>query len=139
MTGNNGIYDNYSKDCASTWEPMSMVDMVEVIKNEVKRCKPYVREFHKINLAIANAIVRRKRNGETLHSDLLDRLGAWQHADKYSCNDMFTVVSDIIHLGVNVPCETMKEAARVHYDYEDKVIFDTIIESAYMANGLEIK
>ena len=52
---------------------------------------------------------------------------------------MFTVVSDIIHLGVNVPCETMKEAARVHYDYEDKVIFDTIIESAYMANGLEIK
>ena len=139
MTGNNGIYDKYNKNCATEWEPMPMVDMIEVIKNEAKLRKPYIREFHKINLAIANVIVRRKRNRETLCSDFLDRLGAWQHADKYSCNDMFTVVSDIIHLGVNVPCETMKEAARVHYDYEDKVIFDTIIESAYMANGLEIK
>lgn len=137
MTGNNGIYDRYNKNCATEWEPMPMIDMIEVIKNEAKTCKPYILEFHKINLAIANNIARRKRNGETLYSDFLDRLGAWQHAGNYSCIDMFTAISDIIHLGVNVPCETMKEAARVHY--EDKVIFDTIIESAYMANGLEIK
>ena len=47
MTGNNGIYDKYNKNCATEWEPMPMVDMIEVIKNEAKMRKPYIRSFTK--------------------------------------------------------------------------------------------
>lgn len=138
MKNNNKIYDNYNKERATDWEPMPLADMIKVIDHEAKRCTSKERSFHKVNLVIASALIRKQRNGETVYPELISRLGAWQHAKQCDCEELFTVVGDILRLGVKVPCEMMKEAAKIHCDYEDHMAFDSIVEAAYMANGLDV-
>ena len=139
MYNTNGIYNDYNSEAAANWEVMPLRDMFNVMNVEPKKTDSKVREFHKINFAVALAIKNKKRQGEELCSDLLSRLGAWQHKGECSINEITAFVEDIINLGVNISCADMKEAARVHYTYAYSVVYDSVIEAVYMAHGLNIK
>ena len=137
----NKIYNEYNSEAAENWEVMPLRDMFQVIANEPKKIEAQkFLAFHKVNLAIALKIrdLKNYRN-ETLSSDYQSRLGAWQHKGKCGVNEIVTFVDDIIRLGIKVPCEMMKEAARVHYKYIDDMAVSSAIEAVYMAHGLDTK
>lgn len=136
---NNNIYAGYNKEASENWEVMPLRDMFNVMNIEPKKTDSRAREFHKINFAVALAIKNKKQQGEELCSDLLSRLGAWQHKGDCSINEITAFVEDILNLGVKVPCTDMKEAAHVHYSYAYSVVYDSVIEAVYMAHGLDTK
>ena len=141
MYNANEIYNEYNSEAAANWEVMPLRDMFQVMTNEPKKIEAQkFLSFHKVNMAIALKIrdLKNYRN-ETLSSDYLSRLGAWQHKGKCGVNDIVTFVDDIIRLGIKVPCDMMKEAARVHYEYNDNMAVSSAIEAVYMAHGLDIK
>lgn len=136
---NNNIYVEYNKEASENWEVMPLRDMFNVMNVEPKKTNSKVREFHKINFAVALAIKNKKQQGEELCSDILSRLGAWQHKDGCSVNEITAFVEDILDLGIKVSCADMKEAAHVHYEYAYSVVYDSVIEAVYMARGLDTK
>lgn len=136
---NNNIYAGYNKEASENWEVMSLSDMFNVMNIEPKKTDSRARAFHKINFAVALAIKNKKQQGEELCSDLLSRLGAWQHKGDCSVNEITAFVEDILNLGVKVSCADMKEAAHVHYSYAYSVVYDSVIEAVYMAHGLDTK
>lgn len=136
---NNNIYNEYNSEAAAKWEVMPLRDMFNVMNVEPKKTDSKVRAFHKINFAIALAIKNKKQQGEELCSDMLSRLGAWQHKGECSINGITAFVEDILNLGIKVSCADMKEAARVHYSYAYSVVYDSVIEAVYMAHGLDTK
>ena len=136
---NNNIYAGYNKEASENWEVMSLRDMFNVMNIEPKKTDSKVRAFHKINFAIALAIRNKNQQGEEICSDMLSRLGAWQHKGECSINGITAFVEDIINLGVKVSCTDMKEAAHVHYNYAYSVVYDSVIEAVYMAHGLDTK
>ena len=141
MYNTNEIYKGYNDEAAENWEVMPLRDMFQVIANEPKKIEAQkFLAFHKINLSIALKIrdLKKYRN-ETLSSDYLSRLGAWQHKGKCGVNEIVTFVDDIIRLGIKVPCEMMKEAARIHHEYGDNMAVSSAIEAVYMARGLDTK
>lgn len=139
MYNTNGIYNDYNSEAAANWEVMPLRDMFNVMNIEPKKTDSRARTFHKINFAIALVIKNKKQQKEELCSDLLSRLGAWQHKGECSINEITAFVEDIINLGVNVSCADMKEAAHVHYKYAYSVVYDSVIEAVYMAHGLDTK
>ena len=139
MNNTNGIYNDYNSEAAANWEVMPLRDMFNVMNVEPKKTNSKVREFHKINFAVALAIKNKKQQGEELCSDLLSRLGAWQHKGECSVNEITAFVEDILDLGIKVSCADMKEAAHVHYEYAYSVVYDSVIEAVYMAHGLDTK
>lgn len=139
MYNTNGIYNDYNSKAAANWEVMPLRDMFNVMNIELKKTDSKVRTFHKINFAITLAIRNKNQQNEKLCSDLLSRLGAWQHKDDCSINEITAFVEDILDLGVKVSCADMKEAARVHYSYAYSVVYDSVIEAVYMAHGLDTK
>lgn len=136
---NNNIYAGYNKEASENWEVMSLSDMFNVMNIEPKKTDSRARAFHKINFAVALAIKNKKQQDEKLCSDLLSRLGAWQHKGDCSVNEITAFVEDILNLGVKVSCADMKEAAHVHYSYAYSVVYDSVIEAVYMAHGLDTK
>lgn len=136
---NNNIYAGYNKEASENWEVMSLSDMFNVMNIEPKKTDSRARAFHKINFAVALAIKNKKQQGEELCSDLLSRLGAWQHKGDCSVNEITAFVEDILDLGIKVSCANMKEAAHVHYKYAYSVVYDSVIEAVYMAHGLDTK
>ena len=130
----NKIYETYNKDKSlNTWDPMDLREMDEIIKKEAKKCTPNKRAFHTINMAIAILIDQKH-----VHSDHKSRLGAWEHSGVENIRYIRTYVSDIILLGVKVPCSMMKAACHIHAEPESYMAVDTIVEAVYMANGLDI-
>ena len=136
---NNNIYNEYNNEAAAKWEVMPLRDMFDVMNIEPKKTDSKVRAFHKINFAIALVIKNKKQQGEELCSDMLSRLGAWQHKGECSINGITAFVEDILNLGIKVSCADMKEAAHVHYKYAYSVVYDSVIEAVYMAHGLDTK
>ena len=139
MENMNEIYKGYNKEAAENWEVMPLRDMCNIMNIEPKKTDSRAREFHKINFAVALAIKNKKQQGEELCSDILSRLGAWQHKGNCSINEITAFVEDILNRGVKVSCADMKEAAHVHYSYAYSVVYDSVIEAVYMAHGLDTK
>ena len=133
----NKIYERYNKDKSlNTWDPMDLREMDEVFEKEMSRCTPNERAFHKINMAIA--ILIDGMFHKELHSDHKSRLGGWEHEGIINIRLIRTYVSDIILLGVKVPCSMMKAACHIHAEPESYLAVDSMVEAVYMAKGLDI-
>ena len=132
----NNIYETYNRDKSlNTWDPMDLREMEEVIEKETKKCTPNKRAFHTINMAIA-ILIEKLHN--KLYSDHKSRLGGWEHSGVENIRYIRIYVSDIILLGVKVPCSMMKAACRIHAEPESYMAVDAMVEAVYMANGLDI-